>query len=143
MIGLDKLQVLTFLMGVIVVTAAILAWTNPTIDQNAWHRLIDLLQTGLAFYFVAYSIAVNIETTGKGRSTRGMYTAFLVLTSLASWLIWIISGTGVVGIAGTGTEFLPLDSTTDNGWNRVANQVARPLALGSLFVLPYVFTSFN
>lgn len=143
MIGLDKLQVLTFLMGVIVVLCTIIVYQSTDLD-NAFHRLIDLLSNGLAFFFIAYSICVNVETDKSGyKDSRSMYTGFLVLTSVVAWALWIFGGRGVVTAVGAdGERFQADDSSGDTKWNRVALEVARPLALGSMFVLPYIFSSF-
>ena len=144
MIAIEKLQVLTFLMGVIVVLVSILAYSDTSMGAS-WHRLIDLLTNGLAFFFIAYAIAVNAETTGsrtRGFGTRGMYTAFLVLTCLVSWALWIFNGNLENFEGDAFLDSVPANVSGDSGWKRVSTQVARPLALGSLFVLPYIYSSF-
>ena len=146
MIAIEKLQVLTFLMGVIVVLVSILAYSNTSMGAS-WHRLIDLLTNGLTFFFIAYAIAVNAETTGSrtrftGFGTRGMYTAFLVLTCLVSWALWIFNGSFQTSDGDAFLDSMPGNVSGDSGWKRVSTQVARPLALGSLFVLPYIYSSF-
>lgn len=138
----EKLAVLTFLMAVLVVLTTVLTYQNSA-QEGSTGRFIDLLSTGLTFYFIAYGAAVSYETRGNrgGSLMKTAYVGICLITALTTWLLWILNGTFRVVTGAAGDDRVALDSAGSTGWNRVATQVARPLALGSLFVLPYLYVT--
>ena len=132
MLVVDKMLMLTFLLGAIVIVCTILAYQNTGAPMQV-RCLLDILQSGLGFYFVAYSVlAVSTDTNLQ------MYRYFILFMSLLSWLIWILLGK--LSVEATSAVIPgPIENATLGGWDAVADKVARPLALGSMFALPYVF----
>lgn len=140
MVALEKMAILTFLMAVLVVLTTVLTYQNSA-QQGATGRFVDLLSTGLTFFFIAYAAAIVYETRGNRGSglLKSMYVGIAVITSVTAWLLWILNGTFTD--LSLGGDNLALDSAGSTPWMRVSTQVARPLALGSLFVLPYLYVT--
>jgi len=137
---IEKMAVLTFLMAVLVVLTVVLTYQNNA-QNGSVGRFVDLLSTGLTFFFIAYAAAVVYETRGNRGSglIKSMYVGIVLITSVTSWLMWILNGTFTdIGLGG---DNVALDSADSTPWQRVSTQVARPLALGSLFALPYLYVT--
>ena len=137
MVGFDKIQFLTFAMGVIVLTCTILSYQNTTYNRTL-RKLVDILQSGLGFLFVAYAALLKAEASSKEYKT---YKMFILAVTLTSWIVWIFLGKLVVtqDIGDSSVRNVPVDEDAQGGWDNVALMVARPLALGSMFVLPYLY----
>ena len=134
MVSVDKVQFLTFVMGVIVLTCTILSYQNTSYNAQL-RNLVDVLQSGLGFLFVAYAALVKTTALKEERT----YKMFILAVTLGSWLVWILLGKLDLETGSSAPVAGPIDSATAGGWDAVAAQVARPLALGSMFVLPYLF----
>ncbi len=135
------MAILTFLMAVLVVLTTVLTYQNSA-QQGATGRFVDLLSTGLTFFFIAYAAAIVYETRGNRGSglLKSMYVGIAVVTSVTAWLLWILNGSFHDSF-NTGGDNQAIDSAESTPWQRVSTQVARPLALGSLFVLPYLYVT--
>jgi hypothetical protein len=127
MASLDPIQMLTFFTGAVVILCTVFTFKSPEADMRV-KTLIDILQSGLGFWLVAYTSLV-VHDGGRRKDT--MYKYLIVLVSVAAWLLWIFNGE--VTPEGSHVE------STRGGWKDVAEQVARPLALGSMFALPYLW----
>ena len=129
MVSFDKVQFVTFVFGVIVLTSTILSY-NATVYNSQLQNLMDVLTSGLGFLFVAYAAILKSE----GGKEMKSYKMVILAITLTSWFVWIFLGKLLSNTVGTAT-----DSSPAGGWDNVAARVARPLALGSMFVLPYLF----
>lgn len=142
MAGLDKLQVLTFLFGITVIVTTILTYQATSYDGKL-QNLVDILTNGLAFFFVAYSALVISDK----KSESLMYKYLLIVVALTAWAVWIFAGKRstidfaalVSGGEVNSAVTVPTDDGATGGWDAVAANIARPLALGSLFMWPYLW----
>lgn len=127
MAGLDSIQMLTFFTGAVVILCTVFTFKSPTADMRV-RTLIDILQSGLGFWLVAYT---SLVVHDGGSRKDNMYKYLIVLLSVTAWILWIFNGE-------IGADNAAVESAT-GGWKDVAEQVARPLALGSMFALPYLW----
>jgi len=110
-------QSITLIFVGLVVLTTILEFNDTTYDAGV-KRVVRGIEAGLGYFFVAYVILIGSH--GKGREME-MYKYFIVLLSVASWVLLFLRNP-----EGTGD----LD--------RVTAQVAQPIFEGSLFALPIV-----
>ena len=129
MSGPDSIQMLTFITGAVIILTTVVAYKSPEYDMKL-KALVDVLSAGLGFWLVAYTCLVVHDSS---RRKDGMYKNLIVILSLTAILVWVFNG----NIAGAHDQ--PEVSGAGGGWKDVALNVARPLALGSMFALPYLW----
>lgn len=121
MAGFDKLQLLTLIFGAVVILDVVTAYNASAPDQRLL-QLLEVLQQGIFVFFAGYAVVV---TASASASQYNMYKWFIILLALAAWLFVLIN----------------TDASTSSGWGAVRQQVANPLAVGSLMALPVVLVA--
>ena len=118
--NIDAYQLMTLLFGASIIVTIIVQYNNPSLEQHL-NQFLATLAAGLGFFFAGYAL---ILTGVRDRKAANMYKWFIVVITLAAWIdvVW----TGI----------------NSAGWQRVQQNVAQPLAQGSLVALPLALISF-
>jgi hypothetical protein len=119
--NIDAYQLMTLLFGAAIIVTAIVNYNNPTLEGHI-QQFIQALSLGLGFFFAGYAL---ILTGVREKKTANMYKWIIIVITLAAWIdvVW-------TGISQT------------SGWYNIQQEVALPLAQGSLIALPIALISF-
>jgi hypothetical protein len=116
MATIDPYQVLTLIFGALIILTVIVEYNSTTLEQHL-QQFLDMIAGGLGFLFAVYALTAARADNSKA---SGMYRNFVYLVAILA----------IVLVCWTGTSA---------NWSNVQNNVAVPLAEGSLFALPIAF----
>jgi hypothetical protein len=119
--NIDAYQLMTLLFGAAIIVTAIVNYNNPSLEGHI-QQFIQTLSSGLGFFFAGYAL---ILTGVRDKKAANMYKWIIIILTLAAWIdvVW-------TGLA------------PGSGWYNIQQDVAIPLAQGSLVALPIALISF-
>jgi len=113
--NIDSYQLMTLIFGAAIIVTAIVRYNDPSLE-NHLQQFITALALSLGFLFAGYAV---ILTSNGNSKALNMYKWFIVIVTILAWLLVVWTGI-----------------SPGSGWKRVQDDVALPLAQGSLFALP-------